>query len=51
MTTSLILIGLTAPLMHAADMLPRMRYRKVGGLRFLRVGRFQFSFCKCKESI
>jgi hypothetical protein len=22
-------------------------YRKVGGLRFLRIGRFQFSFCLC----
>lgn len=25
--------------------LPRASYRKVGGLRFLRVGRFQASFC------
>jgi hypothetical protein len=24
------------------------RYRKVGGIRFLRIGRLQFSFCLCK---
>lgn len=24
------------------------RYRKVGGIRFLRIGRFQFSFCLCR---
>jgi hypothetical protein len=24
------------------------RYRKVGGIRFLRLGRLQFSFCLCK---
>lgn len=27
---------------------PRCRYRKVGGLRFVRVGRLQLSFCICK---
>lgn len=25
-----------------------IRYRKVGGLRFLRIGRLQFSFCVCR---
>lgn len=26
-----------------------MRYFRVGGLRFLRIGRVQFSFCVCKR--
>lgn len=26
-----------------------MRYRKVGGIWFFRVGRLQFSFCKCRR--
>jgi hypothetical protein len=26
-----------------------MRYFKVGGLRFLRIGRFQLSWCVCKR--
>lgn len=26
----------------------RLRYRKVGGLRFIRLGRLQLSFCICK---
>lgn len=25
-----------------------MRYRKVGGIRFLRIGRLQFMFCRCR---
>jgi hypothetical protein len=25
-----------------------LSYRKVGGLRFLRIGRLQFSFCVCR---
>jgi hypothetical protein len=28
-----------------------IRYRKVGGLRFLRLGRLQFSFCLCRATI
>jgi hypothetical protein len=28
---------------------PNMRYFKVGGLRFLRIGRFQISWCMCKR--
>jgi len=27
-----------------------MRYFKVGGLRFLRIGRVQFSWCVCKRA-
>jgi hypothetical protein len=27
-----------------------VRYRKVGGIRFLRIGRLQFSFCLCRSS-
>lgn len=26
-----------------------LRYRKVGGLRFLRIGRLQLSFCVCRK--
>jgi hypothetical protein len=26
-----------------------LRYRKVGGIRFLRIGRLQFSFCLCRH--
>ena len=26
-----------------------MRYFKVGGLRFLRIGRLQLSFCLCRR--
>ena len=28
---------------------PRVSYRRVGGLRFLRVGRLQMSFCLCRK--
>jgi hypothetical protein len=28
-----------------------MRYRKVGGIHFLRVGRLQFSFCVCRSAL
>jgi len=28
-----------------------LRYRKVGGIRFFRVARYQFSFCRCRKSI
>lgn len=36
---------------YAAHILPRARYTKNGGMRFLRVGRLQLSFCICKKSI
>lgn len=26
-----------------------MKYRKVGGIHFVRVGRLQFSFCLCRR--
>jgi hypothetical protein len=26
-----------------------VRYRRVGGIRFLRLGRLQFSFCLCQS--
>ncbi len=42
---SLVLGPMCGVLMHACEMLPRVRMRKVGGLRFLRVGRLQCSFC------
>jgi hypothetical protein len=32
----------------AAHRTPVIRHRKVGGITFVRVGRFQFSFCKCR---
>jgi hypothetical protein len=28
----------------------RLRYRHVGGLRFLRIGRLQMSFCVCRRT-
>ena len=34
----------------AAVRTPLIRHRKVGGIRFIRVGRYQFSFCKCREA-
>lgn len=27
-----------------------MTYRKGGGIRFLRIGRFQFMFCVCRKA-
>jgi ABC-type uncharacterized transport system YnjBCD permease subunit len=39
-----ILIGFAGVLSHAAGFLPACSYRKVGGLRFVRVGRFGASF-------
>lgn len=38
-------------LAHAAEMLPRTRYFKVGGLRFFRVGRLQASWCICRKAM
>jgi len=28
-----------------------MKFQHVGGIRFLRIGRLQFSFCVCRRSI
>jgi hypothetical protein len=28
-----------------------MTYRKVGGIRFLRLGRYQFMFCRCRSKL
>lgn len=33
----------------AAVRTPTIRHRKVGGIRFIRIGRYQFSFCKCRS--
>lgn len=32
----------------AARRAPLIRHRKVGGIRFIRIGRLQVSFCKCR---
>jgi hypothetical protein len=34
-------VSTTAPLL--------VRYKRVGGIRFLRLGRYQFSFCRCRK--
>lgn len=34
--------------MHAVEMLPRVRYRKVGGIRFLRIGRWSLTASRTK---
>jgi len=39
-----ILLGFAGVLSHAAGMFPACSYRKVGGLRFVRIGRFGASF-------
>lgn len=31
--------------------MPRCRYTKNGGMRFLRIGRLQMSWCVCRTSI
>ncbi len=48
MVTALPMFALC--LMHAAELLPRARYRKVGGLHFLRIGRLQTSWSIAKSS-
>ena len=50
---AIFFIGAAAVAEHVIPQirLPRCRYTRRGGLRFLRIGRFQFAFCKCKESI
>lgn len=35
--------------LHMVDFLPRVRNRKVGGIRFIRIGQFQASFCRTKR--
>lgn len=45
---------LVGTLAHATELFPRMprvRYTKNGGMRFLRIGRLQTSFCICRASI
>jgi hypothetical protein len=49
--TTLAFTGIVGAMMHATGFLPRVRNRKVGGIRFLRIGRYQFSFCRCKGSL
>jgi hypothetical protein len=53
MSATLLVLGLGLCGVHAATdwQLPRVKLTRRGGLRFLRIGRWQFSFCKCKESI
>lgn len=61
MTVSAVLaasafIGIIGPMAHATldqtgRILPRVRYTKNGGMRFLRIGRLQMSWCVCKASI
>jgi len=52
--TYLTILGFAGVLGHtvmAGARMPGFRYSKVGGLRFLRFGRLQLSFCVCKASI
>jgi hypothetical protein len=46
-------VGFASSLVHAAfpAALPRVRYTKNGGMRFLRIGRLQMSWCVCRNSI
>lgn len=48
-----ILTGFACILAHTTfgDLLPRMRFRRVGGLSFFRVGRLQLSWCVCRASL
>lgn len=39
-----IVLGFAGVMAHAADFFPACSYKKVGGLRFIRVGRFGCSF-------
>jgi hypothetical protein len=48
---TIALFGFVGSLAHAADMLPRTRYTKRGGMHFFRIGRLQTSFCICKRGI
>ena len=49
--TTLAVLGLVTPLAHATlgGLLPRFTNRKVGGIRFIRLGRLQLSFCICRK--
>lgn len=50
--TYLTLAAFAAPIAHAyceGLKAPVFSYRKVGGLRFLRIGRLQLSFCVCRK--
>lgn len=38
-------------LAHAAEILPRTRYSKHGGMRFFRIGRLQTSWCICRNAL
>lgn len=48
-----VLTGFACVLAHTAfgDLLPRMRFRRVGGLSFFRIGRLQLSWCVCRASL
>lgn len=53
MTETIVAVGLAAPLAAAVFDGARFpavawSYRKVGGLRFLRLGRLQLSWCMCR---
>lgn len=51
---TIAIFGFVGSLAHAADMLPsmpRIRYTKNGGMRFLRIGRLQTSFCICRKAL
>lgn len=51
----LMLAGFVGPMMDATGFIPhrapRVRYTKNGGMRFLRIGRLQTSWCICKRGL
>ena len=44
-STILLMVG------TISDRMPRVRYTRNGGMRFLRVGRVQLSFCICRKPL
>lgn len=52
--TAQIVAGIACGLVFSGSTVPsliRYSYRKVGGIRFLRINRLQLSFCVCKKGI
>lgn len=51
---TIAVMGLAGPLAMAVCeglRLPRVRYTRNGGMRFLRIGKLQMSWCICRRGI
>jgi len=50
MLYALAILAILAIAIFEIPLFPRVSWNRVGGITFIRIHRFQFSFCRCKET-